>query len=379
MDTSFAPISTDYEEDEKILLTDPVINFFIQAADNDYFFERNRSKLFFKDGLELDHLSDGEYQILFLYALIDLFDEEDTLFLFDEADSHLHYQNVERFWKTLTSLKGRTITTTHLLDSITANPLENIHVVKDGVLDSEDKIKKLIDRLSILSRAKSVEFQICNKIEHCAVLDHYNDWKIFIALAEQKGLRVSNLAAVCPLKKGSSYNSTNEKFGETKINWAAEYAKAEKNVSTKNLFLICDRDEAPLEYKPNGVEISGEQYRKRLNGIRFSGANVKLHLLAWKRREIKNYLLSYTALTHFGSLELINNDEMATSNHLVAGNPSDNEGIQKCKAKDAVDPHINSENGLCSIKLKEYISKIPASEISEDITNMFNFILSKIQ
>ena len=109
----------------------PEISFFTQAADNNYFIDKSRCQLGFNNNIELDQLSDGEYQLLFLYALIDLFDSENTLFLFDEADSHLHYKNVEKLWALLHSIKGHAITTTHLLDSISAkeNRIEHLKVV----------------------------------------------------------------------------------------------------------------------------------------------------------------------------------------------------------------------------------------------------------
>ena len=150
-----------FEDDEQPMFhEDPTISFFSQAADNDYFLDKNSFKLTFANGLELDQLSDGEYQLLFLYALIDLFDSDNTLFLLDEADSHLHYKNVERLWQLLHGISGYAITTTHLLDSIAAkeNRIEHLKVVEQGKINEENKIKQLINRLAVLSRAKSVEF-----------------------------------------------------------------------------------------------------------------------------------------------------------------------------------------------------------------------------
>ncbi|WP_419619064.1 AAA family ATPase [Thiolapillus sp.] len=141
------------EQAQQQIQDDPTVSFFTQAADNNYFLDKEGLKLSLKGGLELDQLSDGEYQLLFLFALIDLFDAENTLFLLDEADSHLHYQNIDRLWGILKRLKGRTITTTHLLDSITANEFHAIKVVEQGHIRDDDKLKQLIARLSILSRA----------------------------------------------------------------------------------------------------------------------------------------------------------------------------------------------------------------------------------
>ncbi|MFC0119173.1 ATP-binding protein [Pseudoalteromonas xiamenensis] len=362
---------------------DPEVSFFTQAADNDYFIDKQGYKLVFKDGIELDQLSDGEYQLLFLYALIDLFDAPNTLFLFDEADSHLHYKNVEKLWSLLHSIQGHAITTTHLLDSISAkeNRIEHLKVVEQGRINEDNKIKQLISRLSVLSRAKSVEFEVCGKLPNIALLDDYNDWIIFTKLASRAGLDVNRLAAVHAMKKSSSYTTANETFGKGKIDWLHGLSKIESPLVTTQIFLICDRDEAALDWNAtNGVQVNGQVYRELLNAIQWPrGTNVSPYLLAWKRREIKNYLLSHTALSHHNVLAAINNPDIALRNHLQPNNPGDNDDIRRLNAKDVIDPLINTQGiGLDTDKLQAYIDLIPPAEISEDITNMYNFIIGKL-
>ncbi|MFI8621673.1 ATP-binding protein [Marinomonas sp. NPDC078689] len=361
----------------------PEISFFTQAADNDYFIDKNKCKLYFHNGLELDQLSDGEYQLLFLYALIDLFDAPNTLFLFDEADSHLHYKNVEKLWSLLHGIQGHAITTTHLLDSISAkeNRIEHLKVVEHGRINEDNKIKQLISRLSVLSRAKSVEFEVCGKLPNIALLDDYNDWIIFTKLASRAGLDVNRLATVHAMKKSSSYASANETFGKGKIDWLHGLSKIESPLVTTQIFLICDRDEAALDWNAaNGVQVNGQVYRELLNAIQWPrGTNVSPYLLAWKRREIKNYLLSHTALSHHNVLAAINNPDIAQRNHLQPNNPGDNNDIRRLNAKNVIDPLINTEGiGLDTDKLQAYIDLIPPDEISEDITNMYNFIIGKL-
>ena len=49
------------------------------------------------------------------------------------------------------------------------------------------------------------------------------------------------------------------------------------------------------------------------------------------------------------------------------------------KVKGILDPLINVDgNGLDLEKLQAYIDLIPPAEISEDITNMYNFIIGKL-
>jgi hypothetical protein len=361
---------------------DPEVAFFTQAADNNYFIDKPRCQLVFNNNIELDQLSDGEYQLLFLYALIDLFDSENTLFLFDEADSHLHYKNVEKLWALLHSIQGHAITTTHLLDSISAkeNRIEHLKVVEKGRISEDNKIKQLINRLSVLSRAKSVEFEVCGKLSNIALLDDYNDWIIFFKLVVRKGLEAGRLAQVHAIKKTSSCASDAERLGQAKVDWVKGLGASESQLNTTSIFLICDRDEANPNWQQNGVELAGKPYKDLLKTIRWpNGLNTKTYLLAWKRREIKNYLLSYTALEHFGVLEQINGVNIAIVDHLKVSDSGDNDSIRRVNAKATIDPLINTDGeGLDSAKLQAYIDLIPPAEISEDITNMYNFIIGKL-
>ncbi|WJK27334.1 AAA family ATPase [Vibrio parahaemolyticus] len=361
---------------------DPSISFLTQAV-NGNFINKRSFKLKLLGNIELDDLSDGEYQLLFLYALIDLFDAPNTLFLFDEADSHLHYKNVEKLWSLLHSIQGHAITTTHLLDSISAkeNRIEHLKVVEHGRINEDNKIKQLISRLSVLSRAKSVEFEVCGKLPNIALLDDYNDWIIFTKLAARAGLDINRLATVHAMKKSSSYATANETFGKGKIDWLHGLSKIESPLVTTQIFLICDRDEAALDWNAaNGVQVNGQVYRELLNAIQWPrGTNVSPYLLAWKRREIKNYLISYTALAHHNLLGQINNGDIAQRNHLQSNNPGDNDDIRRMNVKDIINPLINTDGeGLDPAKLQAYIDLIPPDEISEDITNMYNFIIGKL-
>ena len=369
---------------------DPEVSFFTQAADNDYFIDKQGYKLVFKDGIELDLLSDGEYQLLFLYALIDLFDAPNTLFLFDEADSHLHYKNVEKLWSLLHSIQGHAITTTHLLDSISAkeNRIEHLKVVEQGRINEDNKIKQLISRLSVLSRAKSVEFEVCGKLPSIAILDDENDWAIFVKLVEKKGHDITRLASISPLKISSSYTCDEDTLGEVKVNWVKALGSSESQIFTRKIFLICDRDEANPNWKPNGVQLAGKTYGQLVSSIKWAeGYRVDTFLLAWKRREVKHYLLSFTALSHHNQLNTINNDHLAAGLHLRLSDSGDNDGIRKLSSdivKAATRNLINNltddehEKGLCMEKLQAYIDLIPKEEISEDITNMYNFIIGKL-
>ncbi len=372
--------------------------FIIEGSYNEYFFSASEILLYLTDNIEFSLLSDGEYQFLFVASLIDLFDSTSSLFMFDEVDSHLHHKNVELLWSILSKTKGKVITTTHLVDSIAENDFESLFLVENGQIKNEQKSEKLLERLKVLSKSKVVELEIASKLNNICLIDNYNDWKIFELLAKQKGLDWTPLSSINPIAKSSGYNSAGDRFGASKIKWLYELrdmkeylrvCKAEVHRKDNalhprkktNVFMICDRDELPENNinPQSGIEVVGIDYPKKFSLHLPCPEIINCHFLTWKRREIKNYLLSYTALSHHNVLAQINNADIAQRNHLQPNNPGDNDDIRRLNAKDVIDPLINTGGvGLDIAKLNSYIDLIPPTEISEDIANMYNFIIGKL-
>ena len=112
----------------------------------------------------------------------------------------------------------------------------------------------------------------------------------------------------------------------------------------------------------------------------------KTFLLAWKRLEIENYLLSDTMLINQGKADDVK-ELIAAKYHanLLTGN---NEGLENLDVKPIL-KHLYLKDGYTTLgtheegvdytKLKNIISEIPATEISNDIAAMFNFIKTKMQ
>lgn len=106
---------------------------------------------------------------------------------------------------------------------------------------------------------------------------------------------------------------------------------------------------------------------------------VQTFLLAWRRREIENYLLSFTALNHFDLTDAINSDRLAQGYHLRDGDPGDNDGIRMLDVKLIINPLIETLGiGKDPTKIDFYVAKMKPEEISIDITNMYNFIIGKL-
>lgn len=371
---------------------DSKVMFFTQAADNDFFIVKDSFDLIFEKAgvsLALEHLSDGEYQLLFLYALIDTFDSEETLFLLDEADSHLHYKNIDKLWGVFNRLQGKAITTTHLLDSIAKAGPERLMIIDEGKIEPATSPFKLLQRLESLSEVEAVQQKIVSMYKNVVVMDHAHDWEIFKLLVKKKmpsdnateiEIKLANFICV-GVHSGFPDGHDNNMFGSNKIRWLHNYANSLAKLDSKiqNAFLICDRDD--FSYNLIGT---------RRNPFIVKGHNFKPHknlpnsyLLSWKRREIKHYLLSYTALGqecdkinrhyvegwHLKANENGDNGIEGEFNHSLAKHPSK-------PVKELVEPYINIDGkGFCVEKAQAYINQIPRAEISEDIINMYNYLV----
>ena len=400
---------------------DPEVGFFIRACHNENFLNKEASSLLLKDGLELGDLSDGEFQILFLYAIIDLFDSDNTLFIFDEADSHLHFKNVEKFWSCLKKIQGKTVSTTHLLDSIYCVGVENIRVLNRGQVHLPSDSHELIKRLSQLSNIKKSEFKAYTYYEKIVVIDDWNDWYIFKELYKRSNhhLSMNNenvdeiLDKIAIAKVSSDWNNHNCEFAASKVKWVENFTKFCEglDIKTKDIYLVCDRDNLPIE------GIGTEQSPLVVQGIKVRSENgIRAHVLSWRRREIKHYLLSRSALGD--CVAVVNNHKLPKSAHLQYCHngdyllEEDNDGHKKILERKRVRTGNNSEkdkhpiynNHLASLPsdyvkdllspfieeieqeplgfnqglFQEFISNIEPSEISEDITNMYNFIIGKL-
>ena len=385
-----------FEEDEYSSF-DSKVMFFTQASDNNYFVVKESFELVFeKEGqsLQLSDLSDGEYQLLFLYALIDLFDSENTLFLFDEADSHLHYKNIEKLWSVYDNAQGLIITTTHLLDSIAKAGIERLKVIEEGKVQSGKKLTQLTNRLRDLSEINNVKFQAISFFKNIVLIDDENDWEQFKLLVKRKLANSTDemqdienkLSNFIVIKCYSGYKGQgDEKFAGSKILWLTNFLDYIEGhpCNTKNIFLICDRDEFPLA----NVGTAKSTLLVKGNHIPKGNTTPKSHLLSWKRREIKHYLLSHTAL-----IEKMNEVEaeldLGAKSKLLPNESGDyttdgnyNEKLATIKSdivKEIVNPYINIENqGFCIQKIQAYIDTIAKDEISEDIVNMYNYLVGE--
>lgn len=342
-------------------------------------FDYKSTKLLIKNDLEFEQLSDGEYQLLSIYALIDLFDSENTIFLFDEVDSHLHYENINKLWDTLKSINGKLINTTHIADSIITQDIESIKNVENATINNDEEkiVDKILKRLTSITASKIYVFKIASKLTNIALVENYKDWFIFKELCKIKIPNIDNslFDKVKYIECSSGYDTYQKKFADNKLLWYKNY---KDNISgtenkIKNIFMICDKDNFLIDDINENLTI--KQTEEIKNDLRGIGCT---HLLSWKRREIENYLLSYTILEYYGKINDIQ-EKLPRTENLVVNNSNDRETLQNLEVKDIIQSMYCDNSGVDYDKLKQVIFRIPPNEISEDIVKMYEFIKSKVE
>ncbi|MCG7639813.1 ABC transporter ATP-binding protein [Alteromonas sp. CNT1-28] len=353
--------------------------------------------------LRLEDLSDGEYQLLFLYALVDLFDRENTLFLLDEADSHLHYKNIDQLWQALKGLSGKVITTTHLLDSISKAGIDKLKVIEDGLILDNNSAYKLTQRLETLSEIQSIQYKLVSMYQNVVLMDHVHDWEIFKLLVlrklctnEESRLEIiATFSSFICISVASGFKEEYDKvkFADNKITWLRNFENHFEYLDcvTKNVFMICDLDDYPLplvgtEKQPLLVRRHDNFTPRKFNNKKKENSKSlsTTSLLSWKRREIKHYLLSFSAL---GNLVEEVNKKLHQHEQLKRFKNGDlcddgecNTSLAKLKSKivkTIVDPLVNKDGiGFCIEKTAEFINQIPKQEISDDIVHMYNYLVN---
>jgi ABC-type multidrug transport system ATPase subunit len=356
--------------------SDLVFNFFWVGSDGvNKFFDLDEAELYLNN-IELEDYSDGEFQLLAIYSLIDHFDGDNTIFVFDEIDSHLYYQNIEKLWNVLKALSGSVITTTHIADSIIQNSISDIALVKSGKLLREYSLNSTIERIRNLSGSKDYEFKISSSAENLVLIDDVNDWIAFKKLASIKCENYNEdlFKKIRVISVSSGADSEHEQFGNSKLNWVKEFLENNTKpvIKTKNIFLICDKDNRNVTFCQNGVQVTGNNKRKQFG----NGGNA--YLLSWARRQIENYYMSYSLAVKHNILDALNNTVLPPE-QLKQDDPMDYNSVKTAEVKDILKVLYCDENaGLNSVTRNQILSDIPASEISEDIENMYNFIASKV-
>ncbi|MGP5661633.1 DUF4357 domain-containing protein [Psychrobacter celer] len=103
----------------------------------------------FNDNLTIDSLSEGEKKLLLLKSAFEFAIQEDSLFLLDEPDAHIHVNNKERIIKLIEPFKGnrQVILTTHSPTVTKSISNDELFMMDNGSL-IDKKEQEILDHLT---------------------------------------------------------------------------------------------------------------------------------------------------------------------------------------------------------------------------------------
>lgn len=330
--------------------------------------------------IEINDLSDGEFQILLNSALLDLFDAQNSLFLLDEIDAHIHPTIIKDIWSSFDNINGFAFTTSHNLLTISNTNYNRIIFLEDGTIISDLARKvTLVDDICGTLFGGPVFKSVLNSIEHIVLIDDYNDWEIFKSLMKKKGKDFSKLESRLLIFKKPSGTSRNDRptLIKSKMDFVDELKKVAEDakvnpdqVRMKNVFLLCDSD----SYISNaeGLDISTINLTIRTKKI-------AVHSIIWNRRYIESYLISPTARTHYDNVSSENFswgelDEFGNIVETILNETN----RKRIKCKSVIRSFIESGDGFDCNLMNEYVSRMSCDEIDPYLELVFNKIVEII-
>ncbi len=319
--------------------------------------------------VSLQNLSDGEFQILLNSALIDLFDNDDSLFLLDEVDAHIHPTMINKVWSSFDNVEGFVFTTSHNLLTISNSEYNRIVFLEDGTIVSDTAKKvKLVDDICGTLFGAPIWKSLLYTVENLVLIDGLGDWAIFKELMLKTNYNfgdIENRFLVIERSSGTDHDSRENLLKAKKIfvDDMLQVAKKSKipqsQIKLKNIFLICDSDE--YVFSGEGLDIRSGIQRK--GSIRFN-----VHSIVWNRRNIESYLISPNARLHYdeSSSEGFSWGELSGFGSLNENNLN-NESIKRVDSKVIVRRFIGDE-GFDDSRMKEYVSRMSNEEVDLYLT-----------
>lgn len=328
----------------------------------------------------LHDLSDGEFQILLNSALLDLFDQERSLFLLDEIDAHIHSTMIKKVWSSFEGVRGYVFTTSHNLLTISNSDYNRIIFLEDGTIitDSSKKIK-LVDDICGTLFGGPVFKSLLYSIENVVLIDDHNDWEIYKTLLIRMGRDVAQLESNLLVLKRNSGTDVNERSNliSPKRSFVDEIKLIAENnsdinssqIKLKNIFFICDSD--AYVFRGAGLDRTSES-------ITIKGNRININSFIWNRRYIESYLISPTARVHDDaspSVEFIWGE--LDNFGPIAENLLNTTSIKRVKCKEVIKKFIITENqGFDKMKLSAYISRMNINEIDPYLGEVFDEIIN---
>ncbi len=416
------PYIKDYFNDKRESVFGDIYELFslltvaISGPQSRRYFNRDKIDLIFmnesRKEISLNHLSDGEYQMLSVLALLDLFDKDGALFLLDELDSHIHSRNLNVIWDALAKAKSSIVTSSHNVISIAKNDFSCIRFLENGRIISDNKKKSLVlETIHGKFFAESISLNLFLSVKNLILIDGFDDWTIYLKLLKKLGIDTSLLEkeSICyPVPSDFPTGRDQKRFGEKKIQWIEKLTKminkeeiGKESIRLKNIYLLCDRDE--FDFDRNCKR--NDAFKIPYHSERVKKTNFKRHTIIWNRREIENYLLSKKALVQYTDAFLKHEEEWLIKKLKYKPQINENKGnlnylktyigetavgiaeikdLDKKKVLETVDCKnrinlvISDSDGLNNDVLDKYIKSMDKSDIDDYLRLVYEKLISEI-
>lgn len=351
----------------------------------------------------LRHLSDGEYQLLMTLAILDIFDETDSILIMDEMDSHVHQRLVPELWQTFASSESAVFTTTHNPTSLKYCDLSRVKALRSGQLTSgaemTEELSAIFDCDETANRVLALGFR--NR-PNLVVLDGYKDWIIFITLMKRKlGADFDpRFESEVTVYKVSSSQNGRYSGDNAKALFATELMRHFKKELTntqqrqkalKKIILVNDRDTSDFSDR-YGARADFRVIRENPDlRIEQNGPHaVSTTHVFWHRREIENYLLVPEILEGLSDATPVGQIGTTATVANVGGIKAalangDEETLATVDCKSFVTPLISNMDhslgadlGFSQAKLNELVETIRPENISNYLVKMYDLLSQEL-
>ncbi len=303
-------------------------------------------------GVDFRHISDGEYQLLSVYAIVDLFGDEFDFILLDEVDSHVHTSAIPCLWSTLSEIKKSVVvTSTHSPISLKYIDSNRILSLKGGSV--REGITKLADLQLIFDSKHSSEnvLALCFRFaKQIILIDSLKDWEILIELFRRKlgadfnkGLQDYSIQELSSTRENFHQDKDSKDKFVAKLShiYSHELSPEDhKKIDLRLLVSLKDRDGEALKntYLNQGEFFAITQEKQPL--ALSQRKKIELIDIYLHRREIENYLLTESVVR-------------STPPGTIIG--VDANGISK--TREEILAHFKNEEFIANLDVKTFINR----------------------
>jgi hypothetical protein len=378
-----------------------LIEFFQVASIGAAYVNLKNNRLIFQangTSFPIAFVSDGEYQLLSTYAIIDLFSGHYRNLLLDEVDSHVHTSSIPELWKALSTPSDCIIvTSTHSPVSLKYVDSNRIISLRDGT--PRDGLLKISDLQQVFDSKNSAEnvLALCfRSAKNIVLIDSLKDWEILLALLKKKlGTAFRDelhkyTVHELPSTRENLHHDKDSKdlFIDKLLHIYDDDLSAEEKEKVELEFIVSlkDRDNEALQnaYGRDGtfnIVRSGHRSIQLTRARRLQRESIFLN-----RREIENYLLVRSVVERAEPGTILGRDAAGreVSKEQVLADFGNEEFLATLDVKGFLNTLIcdldgsNNSIGFSRSKMQALVDQIPTAEVSNYLVCVHRYLCERM-